>query len=95
MTTRGLGSWENRVLGGGYVLLLKAIHEGKDLEILKAYELRDGKVFKLTEDGSPGNVLLSRTPNKPNSLSDEQGFLQTVRQYDTVDPKTGRGCSAF
>lgn len=76
-------------VGGRYVLFLKAIHEAKDLEVLRAYELRDGKVFKVTEDGSPGNVLLSRTPNKPDSLSDEQGFLQTIRQHDTVDPKTG------
>ena len=76
-------------VGGRYVLFLKAIHESKDLEVLRAYELRDGKVFKVTEDGSPSNVLLSRTPNKPDSLSDEQGFLQTIRQHDTVDPKTG------
>lgn len=76
-------------VGGRYVLFLLAIHEGKDLEILRAYELRDGKVFRLTEDGSSGTVLLSRTPNKPDSLSDEQGFLQTIRQHDAVDLKTG------
>lgn len=76
-------------VGGRYVFFLRQVHEGKDLAILRAYELRDAKVFKLTEDGSPGKVLLSRTPNKPDSLSDEQGFLQTIRQHDTVDPKTG------
>ena len=75
--------------GGRYVFFLRQVHEGKDLAILSAYELRDGKVFKLTEDGSPGNVLLSTTPNKADSLSDEQDFLQTIRQRDTLDPKTG------
>jgi len=72
-------------VGGRYVLFLKAIHQGEDLEILNAYELRDGKVFKLTEDGSRGKVLLSKTPNKPDSLSDEQKFLQAMRQHETVD----------
>ena len=76
-------------VGGRYVFFLRQVHEGKDLAILSAYELREGKVFKLTEDGIPGKVLLSRTPNKPDSLSDEQGFLQTIRQHDSVDPKTG------
>jgi len=46
-------------------------------------------VFKLTEDGSPGKVLLSKTPNKADSLSDEQEFLQATRQHDAMDPKTG------
>jgi hypothetical protein len=76
-------------VGGRYVLFLRQIHEGKDLAILRAYELREGKVFKLTEDGSPGKAPLSRTSNQPDSLSDEQVFLQTIRQGDTVDPKTG------
>jgi hypothetical protein len=75
--------------GGRYVFFLRQVHEGKDLAMLTAYELRDGKVFKLTEDGTPGKTLLSKTPNKPDSLSDEQGFLQTIRQHDMVDPKTG------
>jgi hypothetical protein len=66
-------------VGGRYLLFLKDIHEGKDLTILGGYELRDGKVFKLTEDGSAGKVLLSRTPNRPDSFSDEGKFLQTVR----------------
>ncbi len=76
-------------VGGRYVFFLRQVHEGKDFAILTAYELRDGKVYELTEDGSPSNALLSRTPQKPDSLSDEHGFLQTIRQHDTVDPKTG------
>jgi len=76
-------------LGGRYVLFVETVHQGQDLGILRACELRDGKVFKLTEDGSPGKVLLSKTPNKPDSFSDEQEFLQTIRKHDSVDPKTG------
>ena len=76
-------------LGSRYVLFLTPIHEGKDFAILRAYELREGKVFKLTEDGSPGNVLLSGTGDKPDSLSDEQAFLQTIRHRKSLDPKTG------
>lgn len=72
---------------GRYVFFLRQVHEGKDLAILSAYELRDGKVFKLSEDGSPGKVLLSTLPNQPDVLSDEQGFLQAIRQHDSVDPK--------
>jgi hypothetical protein len=67
-------------VGGRYVFFLRQVHEGKDLSILTAYELRDGKVFRLTRDGSPGKVLLSKTPKKADSLSDEQEFLQAVRQ---------------
>lgn len=75
-------------VGGRYVFFLRRVHEGKDLAILVAYELRDGKVFKLNADGSPGKVLLSKTPNRPDSLSDEKDLLQTIRQPDTADPKT-------
>lgn len=76
-------------VGGRYVAFLTPIHEGKDLQILRAYELREGKVFMLTEDGSPGKLLLSKTPNTPDSLSEEQRFLETIRQHKTVDPNTG------
>jgi hypothetical protein len=68
-------------VGGRYVFFLRKVHEGKDLAILSAYELREGKVFKLSEDGGPGKVLLSKTPNQPDSLSDEQGFLQAIREH--------------
>lgn len=78
--TRGGFMGKPRV-GGRYVVFLTGIHEGKDLAILSAYELRDGKVFRLTEDGNPGNVLLSKTGSKPDSLSEEQAFLQTIRQW--------------
>jgi len=73
-------------VGGRYVFFLQQVHEGKDLEILKAYELRDGKVFKLTEDGSLGKVILSKTPDKSDSFSNEQTFLQSVRERALAKP---------
>lgn len=72
-------------IGARYVVFLTPIHEDKDFEILVAYELREGKVFRLTEDGSPGHVVLSRAPNKPDSLSNEKTFLQTIRQRKRFD----------
>ncbi len=66
-------------VGGRYVVFLEMIHRGEDLTLIRAYELRDGKVFKLTEDGTPGSVVLSNKPNQPDSLSSEETFLQAVR----------------
>jgi len=89
-------------IGGRYVVFLTRIHKGEDLAMTRAYELRDAKVFKLTEDGTPGSVVLSNKPNQPDSLSSEETFLQAVRSgaakqggsnlfesTDTVDPETG------
>ncbi len=59
-------------IGMRYVLFADSIHEGRDFSMLRGYELRDGKVFRLTEDGSPSSVLVS-------NLSQEDKFLQTVR----------------
>lgn len=66
-------------LGGRYVLFANRVNKGQDLTMIKAYELRDGKVFKLTEDGIAGTIVLSRKRNKPDSLSSEETFLQTLR----------------
>jgi hypothetical protein len=89
-------------IGGRYVVFLEMIHRGEDLTMIRAYELRDRKVFKLTEDGTPGSVVLSNKPNQPDSLSSEETFLQAVRSRAakesgsnlsestaTVNPKTG------
>src|SRR5258708_5268047 len=76
-------------VGGRDVVFLRQVHEGKDLAILKAYQLPDGKVFKLTEDGSPGKVLLSKTPNKADSLSDEQEFLPPSGNMTLWTPRPG------
>jgi hypothetical protein len=73
----GLG---NTRLGGRYVLFFKKIHKGMDLSMVRGYELRDRKVFKLTDDGSPGSVLLSAEPGIPDSFSDEQSFLDIIRK---------------
>lgn len=66
-------------LGGRYVLFANRVNKGQDLTMIKAYELRDGKVFKLTEDGIAGTTVLSRKRNKHDSLSSEETFLQTLR----------------
>jgi hypothetical protein len=76
-------------VGGRYVFFLQQVHESKDLSIVRAYELRDGKVFKLTEDGGPGKVLLSKIPNHADWLSDEQEFLRAVRRHDAMDTRPG------
>jgi hypothetical protein len=67
-------------VAGRYVLFAQRINEGKDLGLIKGYELRDGKVFRLTEDGSFSNVLVSNKPGVPDDFSDERDFLEAVRQ---------------
>lgn len=66
-------------VGGHYVVFLEKIHKGEDLTMIRAYELRDAKVFMLTEDGTLGSVVLSSKPNQPDSLSSEETFLEAVR----------------
>jgi len=54
-------------------------HKGEDLTVIRAYELRDGKVFKLTGDGTAGSEVLSEKPNQPDFLSKQDTFLKAVR----------------
>lgn len=58
--------------GVRYVLFANSVHGGKDFLMMQGYELRDGKVFILTEDGSPGTALISNLP-------EEQAFLEAIR----------------
>jgi hypothetical protein len=67
-------------VGGRYVLFVREIHEGKDLEVLRAYELRDGKVFKLAEDGGRGQVILSKTSGREDSFSREKSLLHFIHE---------------
>ena len=77
-------------IGGRYVVFLQTIHKGEDLTMIRAYELRNGNVFKLTEDGTPGSVVLSNKPNQPDFLSSEKTFLQAVRARATKEhPRAG------
>ena len=73
-------------VGDRYVLFAHHIHKGKDLAIIMAYELRNGKVYELAEDGSAEKVLLSKTPNDADTLSSEEGFLGAIRRS-----RKGRG----
>jgi HEAT repeat protein len=66
-------------VGGHYVVFVKMTHKGEDLTVFRAYELSDGKVFKLTEDGTAGSEVLSEKPNQPDFLSKEDTFLKAVR----------------
>jgi hypothetical protein len=59
-------------VGMRYVLFAVSIHDGVDFSVMRGYELRDGKVFRLTEDGSPSNALVS-------DFSQEQTFLKAIR----------------
>lgn len=66
-------------VGGRFVLFAVETHGGKDLTLIRGYELRDSRVFELTEDGTPGTKLISTTPGVSATLSDEGVFLQEIR----------------
>jgi hypothetical protein len=63
--------------GARYVFFAKKTHDGMDLEMQKAYELRGGEVYELTDDGGPGTQLLG---GGAEALSNERIFLATVRK---------------
>jgi hypothetical protein len=90
ISIKGLG--KTRV-GGRYVLFAQRVREGKDIDLIKGYELRDGKVFRLTEDGSIGNILVSIKPGVPDVFSEERAFLEAVRQEVGDRKKTGGDAS--
>jgi hypothetical protein len=58
--------------GARYLLFTRWIHDGRDLTLIRGYELREGQVFKLTEDRTPGNVPVS-------GPSEEKEFIRAVR----------------
>jgi len=74
-------------VGMRYVFFADSIHEGKDFSMLRGYELRDGKVFRLTENGSQSNALVS-------NLWQEKEFLKAVRVHATKENRA-RLSSAF
>jgi hypothetical protein len=67
-------------VGGRYVLFAKRTRRGNDIMLVRGYELRDGRVFKLNDDGSPGTRLISSTPGVADTPSEEGSFLQAVRE---------------
>jgi hypothetical protein len=69
---------------GRYAFFLRRINGGKEIGILRAYEIRNGKVFKLTEDGRPGKIMLPTGSNKAKSFFDEQMFIRelSARPHD-------------
>jgi hypothetical protein len=67
-------------VGGRYILFAKRIHHGKDLTLIRGYELREGRVFKLTADGNPGDVLVSSIAGAASIPFEEKAFIQAVRK---------------
>jgi hypothetical protein len=65
-------------VGGRFVLFATRIHDNNDLAMIRGYELRDGKVYQLTEHGSPGRKLFTRSPGEPDPLSQEGLFLEAL-----------------
>jgi hypothetical protein len=66
-------------VGGRYVVFANERPEGETLDIAKAYELRNGRVLKLANDGKPGTTFLSTTENKADDpLSYESTFFQAI-----------------
>jgi len=67
-------------VGGRFVFFARTIHDGKDLTLIRGYELRDGRVFELNDDGAPGRKLIPTTAGIGADLSREDAFLQSVRK---------------
>jgi hypothetical protein len=68
-------------VGMRYVFFATSIHDGRDFSMVRGYELRDGKVFRLTEDGRPSASLVPDLPQ-------EQTFLQAVRARFTEESRS-------
>ena len=64
--------------GGRYMVFARKIHANKDVTLVRAYELRDGQVYKLTDDGTPSTIPVSSIPGIANTSSEEKAFLQSV-----------------
>ena len=78
--------------GARYVFFAKRTHGGLDQEMQKAYELRGGKVYELTDDGSPATHPLGG--GEAGVLSNEQSFLALIRKCVLRQQDVPRsGCS--
>ena len=67
----------NLELGRRYLVFARAINDGKDISLIKSYELIDGKVF--TNDSRPGR-LISALAGVPLTWEYEASFLKAVRE---------------
>ena len=65
-------------IGGRYILFAKKIHNGRDLTLIRGYELRAGRVFRLEDNGNSGSALVSSTPGASDIPSDEKSFLEAA-----------------
>jgi len=63
--------------GKRYLLFGESVNNGNDINLIKSYELVDGKTF--TDDSGPSR-LISAMPEVPESWGDETAFLAAVRE---------------
>ena len=64
-------------LGKRYLVFAEAINNGRDLSLIRSYELTGGEVF--TNDSRPRR-LISATPSVPKEWALEETFLAAVRE---------------
>lgn len=62
-----------------YVLFARSIHNGNDLEMIKGYELRDGKVFTISEGDNELGVLVTTLPDVPKEYAKEETLLELIK----------------
>lgn len=67
----------NLKLDKRYLVFAQAINDGNDLNLIKSYELVDGKVF--TNDSRPSR-LISTLTSVPSTWEDEAAFVKAIRE---------------
>jgi hypothetical protein len=72
-------------LGKRYLFFAAAVHNGRDLTLIRSYELTGGEVF--TNDSRPRR-LISATPSVPKEWALEETFLAAVREV--ISKRTSR-----
>lgn len=74
-------------VGGRYIFFLRPTHKGQDLTLITGYELRNGSVYELAEDGGSGNEIFTRNAGRSDPLSNEAAFLGAVKDRITQSSK--------
>jgi hypothetical protein len=77
-------------IGSRYAIFANKINKGRDLAILKMYELHSGHVFVPSPDGKPSTALLSTVPGIDLQLASEPVFLEELRKTKAA-AKTANG----
>ena len=77
----------NLELARRYLVFARAINDGKDINLIKSYELIDGKVF--TNDSRPSR-LISALAGVPLTWEYEASFLKAVREVTVSTARNAR-----